>query len=131
MRTYYRFYTDDWGLQAHTFNLETPVKVTDWLTVSPFYRYNTQTAANYFAPYATHTGTEQFYTSDYDLSALSSNKIGVGLRFAPLYGVGRIKLGKQKLFQFKSLEFRTAYYKRSTDLTAYIGSFHLSFGIQE
>lgn len=130
VRSYYRFYFDDWGLKAHTLNLEIPVKVTDWLTLSPYYRYHTQNAVDYFAPFAQHTLTEQFYTSDYDLSELNSSKIGMGIKISPLYGLARLKWGKGKIFQFKSLELRTAYYKRSTDLTAFIGSVNLSFGIK-
>lgn len=130
IRSYYRFYMDDWGLQAHTFSLETPVKVTDWFTVSPFYRYNTQNAVDYFAPFAEHNSTEEFYTSDFDLSGLTSHKVGLGFRIAPLYGIGRFKVSKKKLFQFKNLEIRTAYYKRSTDLRAFIVSMGLNFEIK-
>lgn len=130
LRTYYRFYLDDWGLRAHTFNLETPIKINSWFTLSPFYRYNTQNAADYFAPFAEHTVNETFYTSDYDLSALNSHKIGFGFRFAPLYGVARMKFLKKKILQFKTFELRTAYYKRSTGLTAFIVSLGMNFEIK-
>lgn len=129
LRSYYRFYRDDWGVQAHTFSLETPLKVNDWLTLSPFYRYNTQVSADYFAPFAVHTTNEAFYTSDYDLSDLSSYKVGLGFRIAPLYGLSRMQVLK-KVFQFKTLELRTAYYKRSTGLTAFIVSLGLNFEIK-
>lgn len=130
LRSYYRFYVDDWGLQAHTFSLETPLKINSWFTISPFYRYNNQNAADYFAPFEVHSATDEFYTSDYDLSALSSHKAGLGFRFAPTYGLSRMKMGKNKILQFKSLDFRTAYYTRSTGLDAFIGSINLSFGIK-
>src|SRR5205085_9969334 len=51
IRTFYRYYHDDWGLNAHTFELETPVKVTPFFSITPFYRYYNQGAVNYFAPY--------------------------------------------------------------------------------
>lgn len=130
VRSYYRYYFDNWGLQAHAFSLETPLKVAPWLTLSPFYRYNTQTAADYFAPFAIHSVNDVFYTSDYDLSALQSHKVGLGFRIAPLYGVARMKLPLRKLFQFKTLEVRTAYYRRSTGLRAFIGSLGLNFNIK-
>ncbi|MFT4665582.1 MAG: hypothetical protein ACI8YQ_003527 [Polaribacter sp.] len=130
IRSYYRFYVDDWGLQAHTFSLETPVKVNDWLTLSPFYRFNTQNAVDYFAPFSEHSSTEEFYTSDHDLSGLTSHKIGLGFRIAPLYGISRNKWFHKKTLQFKNLEVRTAYYKRSTDLTAFIVSMGLNFEIK-
>lgn len=130
LRSYYRYYTDDWGLKAHTIGLETPIKINDVVTVSPFARYHTQNAADYFAPYATHSLTDEFYTSDFDLSKLSSYKVGVGVRIAPLYGIGRMKVTRKHVLQFKSLDFRVAYYDRSTGLNAFIGSVGLSFGIK-
>jgi hypothetical protein len=49
LRTYYRYYKDDWGLEAHTANIETSVKVSPFFSVTPFYRYYTQTAVDYCA----------------------------------------------------------------------------------
>lgn len=130
IRSYYRFYSDNWGIQAHTINLETPLKITPWLTLSPYYRFHTQNAADYFAPFETHLSSDNFYTSDFDLSGLNSHKVGMGIRIAPLYGIGRMKWLRKKTMQFKSLEFRTAYYKRSTGLNAVIGSVGLNFVIK-
>jgi hypothetical protein len=56
------------GLKSNTFSLETPVKISPFVSVSPFYRYYSQTAAKYFAPYQQHTAFDDFYTSNYDLS---------------------------------------------------------------
>ncbi|HEY8734572.1 MAG TPA: DUF3570 domain-containing protein, partial [Puia sp.] len=50
LRSYYRIYFDSWGLASHTFNLEVPVKITPFFSISPFYRFYMQTAARYFAP---------------------------------------------------------------------------------
>ncbi|MFK7772247.1 MAG: DUF3570 domain-containing protein [Saprospiraceae bacterium] len=131
VRSYYRFYWDDFGIQAHTMSLETPIKLGETITISPFYRYNTQTSADYFAPFEVHSSTDAFYTSDYDLSDLSSHKFGMGFKYSPVYGIGRAKLPfTKKLFMFKSAEIRSAYYKRSTGLNAFIVSLGLSFGIK-
>ena len=130
VRSYYRFYTDNWGIRAHTMSLETPLKVKDWLTISPFFRFHTQVASDYFAPFAGHSVDDQFYTSDFDLSTLTSKKIGLGFRIAPTYGIGRFKVTKKKLFMFKELNLRTAYYQRSTGLNSIIGSVNLSFVIK-
>ena len=130
VRSYYRFYTDNWGITAHTMSLETPLKVKDWLTISPFARFHTQNAADYFAPFAAHSTEEQFYTSDYDLSTLTSKKFGIGFRIAPTYSISRFKVTKKKLFMFKELNLRTAYYQRSTGLNSIIGSVNLSFVIK-
>ena len=41
IRTYYRYYKDSWELSAHTAEIETPIKITPFFSVSPFYRYYT------------------------------------------------------------------------------------------
>ncbi len=131
VRSYYRFYWDDFGIKAHTMSLETPIKLGNSVTISPFYRYNTQTSSDYFAPFEVHNSTDAFYTSDYDLSELSSHKFGMGFKYSPVYGIGRAKVPfTKKLFMFKSVELRSAYYKRSTGLDAFIISLGLSFGIK-
>jgi hypothetical protein len=128
LRGFYRFYNDNFGIRAHTFEVEAPLKVTQFFTLYPFYRYHTQTAADYFAPYLAHSVTDEYYTSDYDLSAFSANKVGVGLRYAPLYGIGRFKTPFGKgITKFKSLDLRYGYYRQSTGLTANVVSFDLGF----
>ncbi|HVZ26237.1 MAG TPA: DUF3570 domain-containing protein, partial [Sediminibacterium sp.] len=69
-RTYYRFYTDDWGIISHTAELEVPVKFNSFFSVAPFYRCYTQTASTYFAAYGVHTAKDLYYSSNYSLSAL-------------------------------------------------------------
>lgn len=128
LRTYFRYYWDSWNINAQTYNIELPVKISNYFTVYPFYRHHTQTAAKYFAAYKEHSLTEEFYTSDYDLAGLSSNKYGLGVRIAPLYGIGRFKISdKRGIALFKSMDIRYSQYKRSNGLTASIISFGLNF----
>lgn len=132
LRTYYRYYFDDFGIKAHTIEIETPIKLSSVYTVSPFYRYHQQTAAIYFAPKNMHLSTDEYYTSDYDLSALFSHKIGVGFKYYPDYGILRSKpLFKTfGVFMFKYAELRAAYYYRSTDLSAFNVSINLGFSFK-
>ncbi len=130
IRSYYRYYNDDWGINAHTASLDIPIKLSPALTVMPFYRYHTQTAADYFAPFKEHSITETLYTSDFDLSALSSHKVGVGIRIAPIYGLARTKFFKRG-FLIKYLEVRGAYYTRDTGLTGFSGSLNLGFTLNK
>ncbi|QDA59241.1 DUF3570 domain-containing protein [Hymenobacter jejuensis] len=128
VRGFYRFYNDNFGIQAHTFELETPVKVTPFFVVYLFYRYHTQTSAKYFAPYIAHSLTDTYYTSDYDLASFSANKVGLGLRYSPVYGLGRFKTPfGGRVAKFKALDLRYAYYRQSTGLTANLISADLSF----
>jgi hypothetical protein len=145
IRGFYRFYNDNFGITAHTLELELPVKVTPFFVLYPFYRYHTQTAATYFAPFAQHSIADPYYTSDYDLSAFSANKVGLGLRYSPVYGIGRFRVpgknsqGLPRVMRFKSLDLRYAHYQQTgstiyatqdrADLIADIISFDLGFAL--
>jgi hypothetical protein len=119
LRGYYRYYTDSWGVHAHTASLETVVKVTPFFSVTPFYRYYTQTAAHYFAPYGEHASTDPYYTSNYALAGFQSHFFGAGLRLAPPKG----------LFDshWKTLEVRYGHYTQSTDLVSDVISLNIQF----
>ncbi|MBS1585968.1 MAG: DUF3570 domain-containing protein [Bacteroidetes bacterium] len=120
LRVFYRFYTDNWGINGHTASLELPIKLSPFVSLSPFYRYYTQNAANYFAPYGAHIVTEEFYTSDYDLSKFQSHFFGTGIRFMPEKGVFKIR-------QFSMLEIRYGHYIRNTGLHSDIISLNARF----
>jgi hypothetical protein len=125
LRTYYRYYTDDWGITSHTGRVELPVSLSPAFTVTPTYRYYQQTAASYFAPFETHLSTEQFYTSDYDLSAFHSNQLGVALGYTNIFS----RPGKLKI-ALKNVNLRFSHYGRSDGLKANIVSFGLKFGFE-
>jgi hypothetical protein len=119
LRTYYRYYVDSWGLRSHTANLEVPVKITPFFSISPFYRYYIQTAVNYFAPYEQHLKTESYFTSNYSLSAFSSQFFGAGIRLAPPKGIFNTHLA--------TLELRYGHYTQTTDLVSDVISLNLGF----
>lgn len=125
VRTYYRFYSDNWDVQSHTASIELPVKLTDKFTVFPTYRYYTQTASKYYAPYETHLSTEQFYTSDADLATFDAYQYGFGLNYTDIFTAGKIWK-----FGLKNIDFRFNHYKRSDNLTANIASIAFKFVIQ-
>lgn len=109
VRTFYRYYVDDWGMKAHTINLEMPVKLTSFISLSPFYRYSNQTVVRYFAPYGQHATSDRYYTSDYDISGFHSQFFGMGVRLAPPGGV----LG---ISHWQSVELRYGRYDRSAGM---------------
>ncbi|WP_377111038.1 DUF3570 domain-containing protein [Mucilaginibacter litoreus] len=113
IRAFYRYYTDNWGIRANTAELEVPVKLTSFVSVSPYYRFTDQQGTRYFAPYGQHSPEEKYYTSDYDLSSLSSNFFGANIRLSPPKGV----FGWQ---HFSSLEIRAGHYTRSNGLNSNI-----------
>jgi len=120
LRGFYRFYADDWGMTAHTINLESSIKLTPFFSISPFYRFNTQTHIRYFAPYMKHLPTEAYYTSDYDVSSFDSHFVGAGIRMAPPGGIFGIK-------QFNSVELRYGHYYRNTVLNSNIVTLAMKF----
>ncbi|GAB2693896.1 hypothetical protein GCM10011495_27100 [Hymenobacter frigidus] len=135
VRAFYRFYNDNFGITAHTAELELPVKVTPFFVLYPFYRYHIQTAARYFAPFQQHSVADEYYSSDYDLSAFSAHKTGLGLRYSPVYGLTRFRVpgqdaqGRPRVMRLRSLDLRYAHYQQSTDLVANIVSFDLGFAL--
>jgi hypothetical protein len=123
-RSFYRYYTDDWGLTSHTASIEVPYKITPFLSISPFYRYYTQTATKYFAPLYGHkvdavgNPKENYFTSNYASSAFNSHFFGLGLRTAPPDGIANTHVS--------AMEIRYGHYSQSTDLTSNVISLYLT-----
>ena len=90
--------------------------------ITPSFRYFDQTAADYFAPYNQHLSTQDYYTSDYDLSAFSSYQVGGEFVFTDVlskYGVWKLSL--------KRIGLRVQNYQRSDGLSAFSISTNFSF----
>ena len=115
VRSYYRFYSDDWGITSHTASIEVPVKLTDAFTIYPTYRYYTQTASDYFYEKERAASISGFYSSDYDLSAYNANQYGMGIRYKDIFT-------RAKVFRFglKAVDLRFNKYDRSDGLNAFI-----------
>jgi hypothetical protein len=121
-RTYYRYYQDNWGIQAHTASIELPIKISSSFTAYPMFRYYTQTASDYFAPYEKHLSTEKYYTSDYDLSKFDSSQYGLGFTYTDIFTRAKIFV-----LGLKSIDLRLNHYTRSDGLSANIGSLGFKF----
>lgn len=111
LRTYYRYYWDDFGISAHTISLEAPVKISRVITLTPFVRLYNQSGSDFFKPYTQHQVTEEYYTSDYDLSKFHSETMGMGFRYAP-------NSFHNERTTVKSVELRFAHYERSDGMIA-------------
>ena len=125
LRTYYRYYSDDWNIHAQTASIELPVKISDKFTVFPTFRYYTQTASQYYAPYEKHLSTEQFYTSDPDLATFDTKQIGFGVNYTDIFA-------SAKIWQFglKNVDFRFHQYERTDRLKASIATIAFKFIMQ-
>jgi len=115
VRTFYRYYFDDWGIKSHTASIELPIKITDRFTLYPSYRYYDQTAAKYFNAYEEALSTDKFYTSDYDLSEFSSSQIGLGIAYTDIFTEFHVLK-----FGLKSIDLKFYKYDRSTSFSSFI-----------
>ena len=123
VRTYYRFYMDDWGMKSHTASIEFPIKLAlGKFTLYPNYRFYNQTAIDYFEPFEEHQSTSTYYTSDFDLSKFVSHQYGLGIKYLDIFSNFKIfGLG------LKSAEIRYSSYNRSDGLQANIISSGIKF----
>ncbi|GAL63667.1 hypothetical protein JCM19300_2703 [Algibacter lectus] len=115
VRTFYRYYFDDWGINSHTASIELPIKITNQFTLYPSYRYYNQTAADYFNPYEGALSTDAFYTSDYDLSEYSANQFGFGVSYTDIFT--KVHIWNYGL---KSIDLKFYQYDRDTTFTSSI-----------
>lgn len=122
IRTFYRYYYDNWGISSNTTTIEIPIKILDNFTFYPSYRYYDQSAADHFAPSNQHLSTDQYYTSDYDLSAFNSNQYGFGIKYTDIFTQFRIRN-----FGLKSINIRYSNYERNSGFKSGIISCGFSF----
>ena len=122
LKGFYRYYADNWGLKAHTFNVDLPVRFSQSFSLTPSFRYYVQNQIDYFAPFETHISTEQYFTSDYDLSKFNSQQYSLALNYTDIFS-------KLKIFSlgFKNANLKFSQYIRSDGLTANIFSFGVKF----
>ena len=62
----YRFYHDDWGINAHTFSGDWIQPLSEGWSITPRVRYYSQTAANFYAPYLVSKQAASSVTFDAD-----------------------------------------------------------------
>jgi hypothetical protein len=115
VRTFYRYYYDDWGINSYTASIEVPVKISDKFTLYPSYRFYNQTAADYFNPYETALSTDEFYTSDYDLSKYEANQYGFGVSYTDIFANFHIRK-----FGLKTIDLKFYQYDRDTSFSSSI-----------
>ena len=115
IRAHARYYQDDWEINSLTAGLEIPVKISSKFTLYPSYRFYNQTAAVFFAPYEEHLSTNEYYTSDYDLSKFTANQFGFGVSYTDIFTNFHIRK-----FGLKSIDLRYHHYQRDTGLKSSI-----------
>ncbi len=121
----YRWYTDDWNIDAHTVDLLALQPLTDGLRAELGLRYHSQSQAGFYQPFYRAERQDGFYSSDYRLSpygALSFRaglnqdwaRVTVGLHVEHYQSKGNLALGKVEvehpgLVEFTTLSLRFAW----------------------
>lgn len=118
----YRYYTDDWDLDAHTGEIAYLFDVSDdedFVELS--FRYHTQGAVKYFGK--TFNGTEEFRTSDSDLEKLYSTELG---------SFYQINLEKQNIYgiEFENLTWSNGVVMAKRDTGMLYGYLQTSLGLE-
>lgn len=74
-KAFYRFYADDWGIRAHTLELQLHQRLSPISSLRVGYRYHTQTGVDFFTPRASPDAERR--TADSDLAPLHAHTVGV------------------------------------------------------
>ena len=122
LRSYLRYYQDDWGVKSNTLQFEMPIRFNLAWKFVPIYRHYNQTAATYFAPYNRHLSTSDFYTSDYDLAQFNSHQWGFSIGYRSVFSALKFLD-----FGLKAAQLRAQVYNRSDGLSAFVVSTAFQF----
>jgi hypothetical protein len=77
----YRYFTDTWGIDAHTLELGYTHPLQDRWMLETTYRYYTQTSADFYSDLLDFNGSQNFYGRDKELSTFDSNSVGFKLSY--------------------------------------------------
>ena len=99
----YRFFSDNWGINSHTFELSWYQPLGDGWAVRPQVRYYSQTQADFYQPFFIDTSTAGNFSSDYRLAEFGA--ISGGINLSKIFH-GRFKL-----------QAGVEYYSRQADLS--------------
>jgi hypothetical protein len=77
----YRFYTDTWGINAHTAGIEYTQPMWGRWVFSGSYRYYTQNSANFFSDLFPRAAYQNFMVRDKESSALVGQTVGLGAAY--------------------------------------------------
>jgi hypothetical protein len=78
----YRFFHDDWGINAHTFDADWVQSIGSGWSLTPRIRYYSQSEADFYAPYLvlTNSSLPAHFSSDHRLSGFGAVSGGISLK---------------------------------------------------
>jgi hypothetical protein len=118
LNIYYRLFKDNFGITAHTAEVDLTANLSPLFSLTPLFRFYTQKGTAYFKPYRQLDPEQSFYTSNYIFSSFNSYETGLAARL--------VVLARQKAkFYFNEIGLRYSYYKRTDGLYAHLISLEL------
>jgi hypothetical protein len=89
----YRFYTDDWGINAHTVEFSWHQPIADGWQIIPRFRYYSQDQADFYQPFVAAGQQATNYSSDYRLAGFGTLSGGVKLtkEFTEIKSLSHVK----------------------------------------
>jgi hypothetical protein len=110
----YRFYSDTWGITAHTASIEYTQPMWGKWVFNGSYRFYTQSGADFYSDLFPNANYQNFMGRDKETSAFTDNSIGVGASYQfPVNWLSWLKKGTVN-FQYNLMLFD---YKDFRDLT--------------
>lgn len=76
-RMSYRYYTDDWGINSHTLDMKYRYELNSKHFLEPYFRYYTQTAADFYNTSLVDGQIPDYASADYRLADLTSLSYGI------------------------------------------------------
>jgi Protein of unknown function (DUF3570) len=116
MKFFYRFYADDWGLLAHTAEVELYQRLSSWLYLRGNYRYHWQRGVSFYTQEADPAA--RLRTADSDLAPFSAQTVGI---------LAAVDLMSTRALRDLHLDFGYQRYFRSNSLTANIYTCSVGF----
>ncbi len=77
-----RYYTDDWGIDANTFEIGYKHPIGEQFIAEAHYRYYDQTAAEFYSDLFPRADFQDFKARDKELSTFGSHSVGVSLGYS-------------------------------------------------
>jgi len=115
----YRFYKDSWNITSHTFEVDWYQSLPFGMTVTPHFRYYSQSMADFFAPFFLSPRADGYYSSDYRLSGFG--KISSGLSISKQFAKGiRLEAGFEYFIHKGSLKLGGGGFGDYADITSFL-----------
>jgi hypothetical protein len=81
LKAEYRYFTDSWGVAAHTYGLDYVHPIGEQWVLEGRYRFYTQTQADFYQDLFPFEGSQDFMARDKELSTYNDHTIGAGLTY--------------------------------------------------